>query len=366
LDRERVEAHLVFVYGGPGPVAKKALVPCHFIGAKGPKDFRSWLRARKLIHHLQPDILHFMENVVWLQAALLKTGYPKILHVHGPIVPSELRYQNRIIWSITGKIAQRHICITNGMRRILLDLGWTTPNKSSVVYNSINCRTFRNVMEKEQARSCLGLPQDPFLLGMVCRLVSNKGGLDFLSLLQRLPSQWHGVLCGDGPHRLELESLSRNLNLIDRLHFLGSQDDVRPVYAALDAYAFLTHNEPFGLVLAEAMAAEVPVFGLDGEGGYRETEYPLVTNDNAVLLPRTRPTKCKQSEVSEVLDELARRISEFGINPDFYRSMIHCASAWVNAKFDAPIQAQAMTMAYEQVLSQSKYVKTRFIKETLN
>src|SRR5271170_7259306 len=49
LDPRRVEAHIVFTYGGPGPVARRASVPCHFLNSRGPHDVAGWWRARRLI-----------------------------------------------------------------------------------------------------------------------------------------------------------------------------------------------------------------------------------------------------------------------------------------------------------------------------
>src|SRR5512144_2695858 len=70
VDPRRISAELVFAYDGAGPVAKGTRVPCHFIGARGPKDFPAWIRARGLFKKLRPDIVHFQDSVVWLRAAL--------------------------------------------------------------------------------------------------------------------------------------------------------------------------------------------------------------------------------------------------------------------------------------------------------
>ncbi len=79
LDPHRVKAEFVFAYGGAGPVAANARVPCHFIRASGPRDISAWPRARALFRKIDPDVIHFQDGVVWLRLALSRTAYRKLL-----------------------------------------------------------------------------------------------------------------------------------------------------------------------------------------------------------------------------------------------------------------------------------------------
>src|SRR5438552_3472937 len=182
---------------------------------------------------------------------------------------------------------------------------------------------------------------------MACRLVPNKGSEDFLSVIQRLPLQWHGVLCGEGPQRAALEAKCRELDLAERVHFLGLQDNVIPIYAALDAYAFLSAYESFGITIAEAMAARVPVFGFAGNGGYRESKYPLITSANAALIECRKAYESDLPAPKRALDDVAHLIGDYGVHPQRYQQMIERAYQQVRACFDAPIQADAITQVYE-------------------
>src|SRR5215213_5970484 len=87
LDPKKVEAHLVFAYGGPGHVTNSARVPCHFIKSKGPKDFSGWKRFRKLIRDLNCDIIHNVDGVVWVQLASFNLKARRIVHIHDKFKP---------------------------------------------------------------------------------------------------------------------------------------------------------------------------------------------------------------------------------------------------------------------------------------
>jgi glycosyltransferase involved in cell wall biosynthesis len=359
VDPQRVEIQMVFAYGEAGPVTTHARVPCHFLGANGPKDFRAWPRARAFFRSMQPDIIHFQDCVFWLRSALVGAGYLKIAHLHA-------RYQRRSDRT-KGSAIRNHpfeasrlfrmflnstdaqVCINNGARQALLEPRWIKPERSYVVHNSIEVDRFRELPDKAQARIDLGLPRDVLLLGMLCRLVWQKGCIDLLSVMERLPERWHAVICGDGPLRSELQRAIESRGLARRIHLLPTQAEVAAVYAAMDAYAFLSHYEPFGLVLAEAMASQVPVFGIASGGEFAEPEYPLVRDELVEMVPFARAGNYQRTPPAEVFNELAARLADFGARPENYRGMIERAHGWTKTCFDAPIQAEAMTRVYQNV-----------------
>ena len=54
-----------------------------------------------------------------------------------------------------------------------------------------------------------------------------------------------------------------------------------------------------------------------------------------------------------MIDELARRIHEFGKNPESHRPMVDLAQRWVVERFDARVQAEAMLEIYDFVFGNS-------------
>ena len=350
LDPSRAEVHLVFAYGGPGPVSTRIAVPCHFLRAEGPLDFRAWVRARRFFAELNPDILHFHNPAYWLHAALAGSRCRKIFHVHGPYFLADMGWWQRLLAAQMQKLVDAEVCITRGTRKLVVESGWGHPTKTWTAYNAIDCNWYASTPSKEEARDILGLPRQSLILGVVCRLAWYKGCQDALRILSRLDARWHLVFCGDGPMRQYLVDIARQEEISERIHFAGMLDDMRPAYAAMDALLFLSRLEPFGLVMAEAMACRVPVFGLSGEGDYRDPLYPLVTPENSIFVNRTAPEDYSSPEPGPVLDALVREIKRYGEDPDPFQPMVEQAYRWVLERFDSRVQSESMLKIYDLVL----------------
>ncbi len=351
LTEVNVEPHFIFAYGDRGPIARGSAAPCHFINAKGPGDYRAWLRMRRLIHDLGPDVLHFVNPVVWASVALSGTPYPKVLHVHGPMAPSTARFRDRCIWRWFRQVMSAHICVSQNMEQKLLAAGWGTPNHVFTVYNAVDCDHWARRIDSVDARKRLGLPQNKVLLGMVCRLVPAKGCDDAIRLLERLPERYHLAIAGDGPERPRLQQMADAKHLSGRLHMVGLIDDPRLAYSAMDALLFMSRTEPFGLLLAEAMASGVPIVGLAGEGGYREASYPLVTPDTAMLLDRPDSLDIHAAAPEGLLDRLATAIQELQASPYRREVLLTRAQSWVRTRFDGSYFALRVSEVYGQLLT---------------
>ena len=104
----------------------------------------------------------------------------------------------------------------------------------------------------------------------------------FDKIKERIPSKL--LLVGDGPERLKMEQLSRNLKLCNDVRFVGKLKVIEKVLSVSDLFLLPSDTESFGLVALEAMASRVPVIS-SNTGGLPEvnkdgkTGYLLEVND---------------------------------------------------------------------------------------
>ena len=79
----------------------------------------------------------------------------------------------------------------------------------------------------------------------------------FEKVQQEIPSKL--ILIGDGPDRSECERLCRQLELCDKVKFLGKQDGLVEILSSSDLFLIPSQSESFGLSALEAMACGLPV-----------------------------------------------------------------------------------------------------------
>jgi glycosyltransferase involved in cell wall biosynthesis len=173
--------------------------------------------------------------------------------------------------------------------------------KVEVVHNPVNLERWDPArIDRVHARTRLaGVRGRSLLLGIVAQLTPWKGqdtAIEALYLLRKQGIDAHLLLIGSakfvsGSTRFDnrayvtgLKERVAKLHLDNRVSWLGEQDDVVELVAALDMLLLPSHEEPFGRALIEAMALEVPVIATsvggppeiltDGREGY------LVEPDN--------------------------------------------------------------------------------------
>lgn len=84
------------------------------------------------------------------------------------------------------------------------------------------------------------------------------------------------LLVGDGPERIKMEKLCRELGTCEDIRFLGKMEAVEEVLSVSDLFLMPSEKESFGLAALEAMSCEVPVLSSNA-GGIPELNIDGVT-----------------------------------------------------------------------------------------
>lgn len=141
--------------------------------------------------------------------------------------------------------------------------GWFHP---TVIANAVPPRP---AADGGAMRRSLGLEPGIPLAVNVGRLAAQKGQVDLLHLLARLP-RLHVAIAGEGPLRGELGRLAEELGVSGRLHLLGAlpASGVSELLAAADVFLLPSRFEGLSLALLEAMQAGLPIVASDVESNH--------------------------------------------------------------------------------------------------
>ncbi len=182
----------------------------------------------------------------------------------------------------------------------------------SVIPSVVDLERFRPGLDPGNLRATLDLAGKRVVV-FTGRLVPHKGVDVLLDVLALLPKDVVLLLIGAGPRLSGLRSRARRLDIADRVRFCSNVSDVDlPLYLALgNVFVFPSENrlEGFGLAVAEALAAGLPVVTADMPG-VREVIEPGVEG----LLAEPLIADDVAEKVRRLLDDpaLARRMGAAG------------------------------------------------------
>lgn len=215
----------------------------------GSKDPLPIIRFNLALWKYKPDIVHCHLDD---QSKLIFFPFTLVRTIHN--THSECSEYSKF---------KRLFCISEGVKRYTATQGY--PN-GITIYNGIhpehiNCKPKGIFNDNVKHLLCVGrLHPDKgqeILIKAVSILVNNKH-CNNLSI----------DLLGDGPERDKLEKLTIDYNITDYVHFLGSRprEYFYPIMCEYDMFIMPSISEGFGLTLAEACAAKLPVITADLEG----------------------------------------------------------------------------------------------------
>ena len=189
-----------------------------------------------------------------------------------------------------------------------------TKERISEVHSSFWDEQFHPGVDGASLRRELGMEGSGFLLvGVVGRLVPDKGGTFFLKAAARVAAEIPGarfLFAGRGTEEERLREEAAALGLSERVRFLGFREDVPQVTAALDLSVLPSVDcDASSAVLKEAMALGRPVVATD-IGGASEI---VVHGESGLLVPPADPEAMAQA-IKEILlrEDRGRAMGEEG------------------------------------------------------
>lgn len=169
----------------------------------------------------------------------------------------------------------------------------------------IDSRLFDSVVvDKSAKRQEIGVPVDSYLCLGVGDLNNNKNVDTMIKAIAKSPATVHLALCGFGPLEGQLRELSKSLNVVERVHFLGYRTDVSELYKASDFLFMASKREGLPRTTMEAMCAGLPCLCSnirgntdlidDGKGGFLVSPLDAEGFAEAISKLITNPLMCKE------------------------------------------------------------------------
>jgi glycosyltransferase involved in cell wall biosynthesis len=320
----------VFILGEDGPLADdfKKIGPVH-IDSLYPDELKYWREIKRagkriqLLRKIRPDVLYCntIHPAKWLVYARL-LRIPTIVHVHelsmgfATLTPVEhwlvKNYSGTVI-AVSEAVSRYLVGKKNfDQKKIHIIRAGTKPEKFSV-----------DSSRRKTVRSSLGVEND-IVVGTVGRITYMKGSDIFLELahclrLENNSLRYKFLVIGskeeESCYRKFKEDIGK-FGLKDNVILLEDIKDVSPYYGAMDIFVSTAREDPFPLVVLEAMASGLPVVGFS-VGGIPEA----VTESCGILIPLL--------DIAAMVDQISRLSS----NPRRMAEMGNAGAARIREKF---------------------------------
>ena len=177
----------------------------------------------------------------------------------------------------------RLICCSRYLLDLTLRDFQVGPKEATVIYNSCDLDAFTSTPAPQDQS------HEPPRIAMTARLEVHKDQPTLIRAAALLKTQGSPIevwLIGEGSRRTELQQLINELNVADNVKLLGSRRDVPALLSQCDLFVFQAlRDEGFGIALAEAMAARLPIVATN-VGACREV---LEAGRCGLLVPEQDP-----------------------------------------------------------------------------
>jgi UDP-glucose:(heptosyl)LPS alpha-1,3-glucosyltransferase len=162
------------------------------------------------------------------------------------------------------------ICNSEMVKQEIMSCFNLPSDKLEVIYSYVDLEYFSPEFKNVQCaiqRKALGIPLDASVFIFVGSGFERKGLAAALAAMAKADNKSHLIVVGKDKRLSKYRSLANDFGIIDRVHFMGVQKDVRPFYAAADALILPTLYDPFPNVVLEAMASGLAVITSTKCGG---------------------------------------------------------------------------------------------------
>jgi glycosyltransferase involved in cell wall biosynthesis len=182
--------------------------------------------------------------------------------------------------------------------------------QDAVIHNGIEVAHFVDSYDDAQKaalRQQYGFGGDDYVVGLCAAMRPEKAHADLLHAIAQMRAQGRsvkGLFIGDGPDRAKIEAQIAALGLRQHVKITGFIADVRPLIAACNVMALVSHKvETFSIAALEAMALGKPMIMtdtggaselvMDGENGYLYPVGDIAALEHA-LARLMEPKKCAE------------------------------------------------------------------------
>lgn len=164
------------------------------------------------------------------------------------------------------KAYDKLICISQEIHDIMLQHTHLPKNKLTVVENGINLEKIYNAQAINRSQIDKNITNDDRLILQVSVFDRAKDQPTLIKALPLLPEKFKLVFAGEGTRMDDAKNLAKELNVQDRVFFLGIRKDIPQLLKTVDYVALSSKFEGLSIASLEGLASGKPFISTEVPG----------------------------------------------------------------------------------------------------
>lgn len=221
----------------------------------------------KLIRKERPELLFSTipnYNTVVILAKLLSCTKAKLIVREAAFLGGNFKEDMKLkIYGLLYRFAKRVVALSHGVKENLVNRYHIKREQIEVIYNPVDLYHINEQAKKPLPDDLKHLFTNEQIRSIVSagRLVKEKDQQTlikaFAKVQKKIDSQL--IILGEGELETELQTLTKQLDIDDKVHFVGFQKNPYVFFQHADLFVLTSLNEGFGHVFVEAMATGTPI-----------------------------------------------------------------------------------------------------------
>ncbi len=284
--------------------------------ARGSFNLRYMRRLTQIAREVRANLIcaHLYGSAVYASSLSLVSGTPLVSVFHGE---ADIAPEDRFTFLKAATIrkgSNKVVFVSRKLRTELTRTLGVPVERTAIIPNGVDLEAFRPGTD-DSVRRALDLPSEAILVGAIGNIRPAKDYPNLLRAARILvdrSDRFYFAIAGQygGTLANELMELRNQLQLEDRVFFLGLRSDVATVMQNLDVFVLSSRSEGFSIACVEAMACGIPVVATRC-GGPEE----ILNLDTGILVPPADPVgladgihrSARDPDMAQALAAAARR-----------------------------------------------------------
>lgn len=301
-----------------------------------PHDIPRYMRV---FEKIRPDIVHTHANFTARAAARLTRIAPIVTTRHCAYTERPYYHgaQHMASALLSKRFSDYYIATAEAAERDLIRMG-IPRDRICVIPNGSEKKRRLPPKEKEILARKYGYTPDSFVVGMVARLVKDKGVDVLLQVAKMLSCEkdadYRFLIVGSGEEETALRRMAEEYGIADLVTFTGFVPDPAPLYSLFSVIVNASRGtETSCLALSEAMSLGIPAVA----SHYGGNPFMVKNGENGLLF------------ATDAAADLAVKLRRLYIDRTLYTRLSHGAERRYNTYFTADSMAAAYDNVYRML-----------------